>query len=169
MKLLGGAWSRADLLALIGVIVAVLGVWIAHRDTMKSDDRPQAPSQRATVGSGEPAAQPATIVKPAIKAVQRSSEVSSGQVNFGCEETQQIKTPEVFFGANARDIQPRTDWVQTDHVKSQNQQVIYDKDSEGRIRGIFAQGALTGVDKQLFNCPGGGHGALALHVTWTED
>lgn len=63
--------------------------------------------------SGEPAAQPATIVKPAVKAVQRSSDVSSGQVNFGCEETQQVKTPEVFFGANARDIQPRTDWVQS--------------------------------------------------------
>jgi len=94
---------------------------------------------------------------------------SSGQVNFGCEETQQVKTPEVLFGANARDIQPRPEWVQTDNAKSQNQQVIYDRNAGTDVRGVLAQGSITGLDKQVFNCPGGGHGNLVLHVTWIED
>jgi hypothetical protein len=34
---------------------------------------------------------------------------------------------------------------------------------------VVAEGSITGLDKQLFNCPGGGHGTLTLHVTWTEE
>jgi hypothetical protein len=75
-------------------------------------------------------------------------------VNFGCEQTQQVKTPEVFFGANARDIQPRSEWVQTDNAKGQDQQVIYDRNGGNNVRGVLAQGSITGLDKQLFNCPG---------------
>jgi hypothetical protein len=32
MKLTGGAWSKADLLALVGIIVAVAFGWVAHLD-----------------------------------------------------------------------------------------------------------------------------------------
>jgi alkyl hydroperoxide reductase subunit AhpF len=90
-------------------------------------------------------------------------------VNLGCEETQSVKTPEVFFGTNPGNIQFRPEWLQTDNVKSHNQEVIYDKDPANHVKGAFAQGSITGLDKQLFNCLGGGHGTLALHVTWTEE
>ena len=163
MKMLGGDWSRGDLLALIGVLVAILGIWIAHRDTTTSEQLPGRVHESSGGGRDEATPHPATTVIP------RSADVSSGQVNFGCEETQSVKTPEVFFGANAGDIQPRPEWVQTDNVKGHNQEVIYDKDPANHVKGVFAQGSITGLDKQLLNCPGGGHGTLALHVTWTEE
>jgi hypothetical protein len=162
MKMLVGDWSKADVLALIGVLVAVIGIWIAHRDTPK----PEVGNTMAdsSPSSGQPAAVTATK-----KRVPRSADVSSGQLNFGCEETKQAKTPEVFFGANPADIQPRAEWVQTDNVKGQNQQVTYDRDSQNQVKGVLAEGSITGLDKQVFNCPGGGHGTLELHVTWTEE
>jgi hypothetical protein len=169
MKMLGGAWSKGDVLALVGVLVAVLGIWVAHRDTARPEDGQPAQVHKPSVGSGESQTKAAGTGYLATKVVTRSADVSSGQVNFGCEQTQQVKTPEVFFGANARDIQPRSEWVQTDNAKGQDQQVIYDRNGGNNVRGVLAQGSITGLDKQLFNCPGGGHGNLALHVTWTED
>lgn len=161
MKMLGGDWSRGDVLALIGVLVAVIGIWVAHRDIPKSDGAPQAANSSSGVrGPG---------VAAATKRVPRSADVASGQLNFGCEETRQGKTPEVFFGAGPADIQPRAEWTQTDNVKGQNQQLVYDRDSQNRVKGLWAEGSITGLDKQMFNCPGGGHGILALHVTWTEE
>jgi hypothetical protein len=159
MKMLGGDWSRGDVLALIGLLVAILGIWIAHRDTAATEkDQPSQVHESSGGTRGE-----STTVVP------KSADVSSGQVNFGCDETQPVKTPEVFFGANPGEIQPRPDWVQTDNVKGHTQQVIYDKDPANHVKGVFAQGSITGLDKQVFNCPGGGHGTLALHVTWTEE
>lgn len=162
MKMLGGDWSRADLLALIGVLVAVVGIWVAHRDTSKTDDG-------HTSVSSAPSGGQAAAVAAETKRVPRSAEVSSGQMNFGCEETKQGQTAEVFFGANPTDIQPRAEWVQTDNVKGQNQKVVYDRDSHNQVKGVSAEGSITGLDKQVFNCPGGGHGILTLHVTWTEE
>jgi hypothetical protein len=107
MKLLGGDWSRADLLALIGVLVAVVGIWVAHRDTAKTDSTYLASDSSRS--AGEVAVVPATK-----KRVPRSADVSSGQVNFGCEETKLAKTPEVSFGQNPSDIQPHAEWAQTD-------------------------------------------------------
>ena len=169
MKMLGGAWSKGDVLALVGVLVAVLGIWVAHRDTARPGDGQPAQVHKPSVGSSDSPTKGTATGDLATKAVTRSADVSSGQVNFGCEETQQVKTPEVFFGANARDIQPRPEWVQTDNAKGQNQQVIYDGNAGTHVRGVLAQGSITGLDKQVFNCPGGGHGNLSLHVTWTED
>ena|ERR1700729_35343 len=166
--MLGGAWSKGDVLALVGVLVAVLGIWVAHRDTARPEDGEADEIHKPSVGSGESQTKEAGTGYVATKAVTRSADVSSGQVNFRCEETQQVKTPEVFFGANARDIQPRPEWVQTDNAKSHNQEVAYDRNGT-EVRGVLAQGSITGLDKQVFNCPGGGHGNLALHVTWTED
>ena len=59
--------------------------------------------------------------------------------------------------------------MQTNSVKGDNQEVIYDKDPANHVKGGFAQGSITGLDKQMFNCPEGGHGTLAPHVTWTEE
>lgn len=162
MKMLGGDWSRADLLALIGVLVAIVGIWVAHRDTPKPDVGP-------AIRSSSPSGGQVAEVAATTKRVPRSADVSSGQLNFGCEETGQGQTPEVVFGAKPADIQPRADWVQTDNVKSQNQKVVYDRDAQNQVKGVLAEGSITGLDKQLFNCPGGGHGTLTLHVTWTEE
>jgi hypothetical protein len=161
MKMFGGDWSKGDLLALIGVLVAVVGIWVAHRDTANTD-----------IGQGagsSPSGGQVAAVADKTRRVPRSADVSSGQLNFGCEETGQAKTPEVFFGANPADIQPSAEWVQTDKVKGQNQQVVYDKDAQNQVKGVLAEGSITGLDKQVFNCPGGGHGILKLHVTWTEE
>jgi hypothetical protein len=132
--MLGGAWSKGDVLALVGVLVAVLGIWVAHRDTARPEDGEADEIHKSSVGSGESQTKETGTGHLANKAVTRNADVSSGQVNFGCEETQQVKTPEVFFGANARDIQPRTEWVQTDNAKNQNQQVIYDRNGGTAVR-----------------------------------
>lgn len=162
MKMLGGDWSKADVLALITVLVAIVGIWVAHRDTAETDVGHWIASSAPSGG------QPATVAATA-KRVPRAADVSSGQLNFGCGETGQAKTPEVFFGAEPADIQPRAEWVQTDNVKGQNQQVVYDRDSQNQVKGVLAEGSITGLDRRVFNCPGGGHGTLTLHVTWTEE
>lgn len=162
MKMLGGDWSRADALALIGVLIAIVGIWVAHRDTVKTD---AGHTSTASLPSGGHS----TAAAITTKRVSRSADVASGQLNFGCEETGRAKTPEIAFGANPVDIEPHAEWVQTDNVKSQNQQVVYDRDSQNQVKGVSAEGSITGLDKQVFNCPGGGHGTLALHVTWTEE
>jgi hypothetical protein len=162
MKMLGGDWSKADLLALIGVVVAIVGIWVAHRDTGKAD-------VGHPIAGSSPSGGQATSAAATTKRGPRSADVASGQLNFGCEETMPAKTPEVFFGANPGDIQPSAEWVQTNNVKSQSQQVVYDRDSQNQIKGVLAEGSITGLGKQAFNCPGGGHGTLALHVTWKEE
>jgi hypothetical protein len=169
MKMLGGDWSRGDVLAFIGVLVAILGIWIAHRDTVTSGAKLPSEAHESTAGSGGASGKTAGMDHPAIKIVHRVADVSSGQVNFGCEENRQAKTPEVFFGVNPAEIQARTECVQTDNVKGHNQEVVYDKDPASHVRGVLARGSITGLDKQFLNCPGGGHGTLALHVTWTEE
>lgn len=162
MKMLGGDWSKGDVLAFIGLLVAVVGIWIAHRDTTKTD-------VDHAIANSAPSGGPPATVAPTTKRVPRSADVSSDQINFGCEETKNGKTPEVIFGTNPADIQPHAEWVQTDNAKGQNQQVLYDRDSQNEVKGVSAEGSITGLDKQVFNCPGGGHGTLALHVTWTEE
>src|SRR5579863_7516743 len=157
MKMLGGDWSKGDLLALIGLIVAIVGIWVAHRDTAKTEDTQPVQSRESSADSATSGGKAGTT-PAAPQRVPRSSDVSSGQLNFGCEETKQAKTPEVFFGSNTADIQPRAEWGNTDNAKGQNQQVVYDRDAASRVRDVFAEGSFTGLDKQLFNCPGGGHG-----------
>jgi hypothetical protein len=159
MKLLGGQWSKGDFLALLGVIAAILAIpgmpKLFHWDSDASHG-------------------PAIIADPKIPApvrVPKSADVSSGQVNFGCEESQDVKTPVVSFGKNPADIKPTPSWEHTDNVKSQNQSVENIEDpATHAIIGIKATGRITGRDKQapFGNCPGGGHGELRLQVSWTE-
>jgi hypothetical protein len=117
--------KRRCLGSLFEVLVAVLGIGVAHRDTARPEDGQPPQVHKPSVGSSGSQTKGMGTGYLATKAVTRCADVSSGQVNFGCEETQQVKTPEVFFGANARDIQPRPEWVKSDNAKSQNQQVIY--------------------------------------------
>jgi hypothetical protein len=167
MKLLGGKWSRGDLLALLGVIAAVLAIpgmpklfhWdtdpsTTHTETSTTRDRSSLPVPR--------------------KAVQRVRDVSSGQVNFGCDQSVPVETPVVSFGRNPRGVAARPAWANTDNVKSQNQSVANVVDSGGHhLTGVKAVGTIAGRDSQSIlgvkNCPGGGHGELTLHVSWTED
>jgi hypothetical protein len=163
MKLLGGKWSRGDLLALLGVIAAVLAIpgmpKLFHWDSDSSSIHVETPAKPLT---------------PALKPVQKARDVSSGQVNFGCDQTLPVETPVILFGKNPRDIKPLPAWANTDNVKAQNQSVVNVEDpTDHHAVGIKAIGTISGRESQSIlgvkNCPGGGHGELTLHVSWTED
>jgi hypothetical protein len=161
MKLLGGSWSKGDLFALLGVIAAILAIpgmpKLFHFD---SDPSPK-PAETTNVG-------------PALRAVQKTRDVSSGQVNFGCDQTLPVQTPVISFGKNPRNIQSLPVWANTDNVKTQNQSVVNVEDpADHRFTGVKGVGSITGRDSETIlgikNCPGGGHGELTVHVSWTED
>ncbi len=163
MKLLGGKWSRGDLLALLGVIAAVLAIpgmpKLFHWDSDSSSTHVETPAKP---------------IPPALKPVQKARDVTSGQVNFGCDQTLPVETPVILFGKSPRDIKALPAWANTDNVKAQNQSVVNVEDpADHRVVGIKATGTITGRDSQSIlgvkNCPGGGHGELTLHVSWTED
>jgi len=168
MKLLGGQWSKGDLLALLGVIAAVLAIpgmpKLLHFDSDSSSKHVETPG---TITDVKPATPPA-------KPVQKSRDVTSGQVNFGCDQSLPVQTPVVSFGKNPRDIDAKPAWANTDNVKTQNQSVVNVEDpADHHLVGVRATGSITGRDSEnilgVRNCPGGGHGELTLHVNWTED
>jgi hypothetical protein len=108
------------------------------------------------------------------KPVQKVRDVSSGQVTFGCDQILPVQTPVISFGKNPRDIKSLPARANTDDVKAQNQSVVNVEDAADRhVTGIRATGTIAGSDSQKIlgakNCPGGGHGELTLHVSWTED
>jgi hypothetical protein len=78
MKLLGGQWSRGDILALVSVIAAVFAIpgmpKLFHWD---SDTSHQAQASGSTT--------PSNPTAPAAKRVSKIGDVTSGQVNFGCD------------------------------------------------------------------------------------
>jgi hypothetical protein len=162
MKLRGGEWSKGDIFALVGVVAAVLAIpgmpKLLHWDS----------------DSGvKPANPPNATPSPAPRRTAKTADVASGQVNFGCDQTLSVETPVVPFGKNPQNVLSKPGWVNTDNVKAQNQTVENVKDANLRVIGIKAVGTITGRDSQYVslvkNCPGGGHGELTLHVTWTED
>lgn len=169
MKLLGGDWSKGDIIAVLGLLIAVVGVVaailaipgmpkIAHWDS-----EPKA-RQEPT---------PAVPAAPLTKHVAKSADVTSGQVNFGCDQTLPVETPIVSFGKNPQDVAAKPAWANTDNVKTQNQSVSNVEDADHHVVGVKGVGSITGLDSQSIlgvkNCPGGGHGELTLHVTWTQD
>jgi hypothetical protein len=162
MKLRGGEWSKGDIIALLGLVVALAGVIAAILAV---------PGMPKLVHFDSEA--PVKSVTPATKSVAKSADVTSGQVNFGCDQTLPVETPVVRFGKNPRDISAKPAWANTDNVKTQNQSVANIEDAEHRVIGLKASGSITGRDRQnilgVMNCPGGGHGELTLHVTWTQD
>jgi hypothetical protein len=174
MKMLGGDWSRGDAIALAGVIVAIVGVAVAllavpgmpkvihlDADTKSSTAKP-------------PEATDPPSARPTMKPVDREVDVTSGQVNFGCDETLPVETPVVPFGLNPRNVVAQPNWSNTNNEKSHNQRSEnVESPSDHRLTGTKAVGSISGLDSQSIfgvkNCPGGGHGELTLHVTWTED
>lgn len=162
MKMLGGEWSRGDAIALIGVLVALIGsvaavLAIPGMPKFLHGDSDNAPKQQSS-----------------FKPVRLTKDVTSGQITLGCDQSLQPETPVVSFGKNARDIEGKADWAAMDNIKSHNQNVVTLTDAADRHpTGIKATGTITGLDSQSIlgvkNCPGGGHGELTLHVTWTED
>jgi hypothetical protein len=87
MKLLGGKWSRGDVFALLGVLAAVLAIpgmpKLFHWDSDSSSTHVQTPGTAA--GPTDRALKPAHKVR----------DVSSGQVNFGCDQSLRVETPVV--------------------------------------------------------------------------
>lgn len=168
MKLLGGKWSRGDVFALLGVVAAVLAIpgmpRLFHWDSGSSSalvERPGAATDRKAAS-------------PASKPVHKLRDVSSGQVNFGCDQSLEVQTPVVSFGKNPRDVESRAVWANTDNVKTQNQSVVNIQDAtDHQASGVKGVGTISGRDSESIlgvkNCPGGGHGELTLHVSWTED
>jgi hypothetical protein len=94
----------------------------------------------------------------------KSFSTSSGQLNFGCEET---KATAVNYNApaGARDLNATAAWRNTNNVKSQSQQ------AQASGLKATASGSITGLDYQNYtfvrNCPGGGHAELVLFGTYT--
>lgn len=162
-------WSWAGFLTLVGVIAAVLAI-PGMPKLVHWDSEPPV-KQVGTSGTAESKPLP----EPPRR-VQKSADVTSGQVNFGCDQTlSPVETPVVSFGKNPRDVVPKPLWANTDNVKTQNQSVVnVDDPSDHHLTGVKAVGSISGRDSQniiggIKNCPGGGHGELTLHVTWTED
>jgi hypothetical protein len=173
MKLVGGEWSRGDLLALLGVLVAIGGLLIA---TLTIPGMPKVFHWDAESSVKQPVAASAVpkTETPAPAPVRKTRDVTSGQVNFGCDQSLPVETPAIYFGKNPRDIDSRVAWANTDNVKMQNQALVKVEVSpdhpSGGMKGV---GTIAGRDSQnilgVRNCPGGGHGELTLHVVWIED
>ena len=168
MKLLGGKWSRGDVFALLGVVAAVLAIpgmpKLFHWDFDSSSTHVETPGTATDPKATDRAPKPAHKVR----------DVSSGQVNFGCEQSLQVQTPVVSFGKNPRDIESRAIWANTDNVKAQNQSVVNVEDAtDHHVSGVKGVGTISGRDSESIlgvkNCPGGGHGELTVHASWTED
>lgn len=96
--------------------------------------------------------------KPSV-VPRESFRVSSGQLNVGCGETVpgsvQFPIPQ-----GATDVQARASWQHTDNLRNMAQTV---SPSGGVLKAI---GTITGLEKQFFNCPGGGHGELILEGSY---
>jgi hypothetical protein len=169
MKLRGGEWSKGDVLAFLGLLVAVVGVAAAILGIPGMPKLVHWDSESPVKQESQPAATPALPAKRVTKA----ADVTSGQVNFGCDQTLPVETPLVSFGKNPQDIAAKPTWANSDNVKTQNQSVSNVEDANHHVVGVKAFGSITGHDSQYVlgvkNCPGGGHGELTLHVTWTQD
>lgn len=82
-------------------------------------------------------------------------EASGSRVAVGCEDSRSSKV-EYEVPKDAYEVQRACDWVDTDDLKSQS----CDTALSGTT--VTATGSIRGRDKQLLNCPGGGHGTLKL-------
>jgi hypothetical protein len=104
--------------------------------------------QVVVIGSRKPAAVP-----------RESFRVSSGQFNVGCGESTSAAV-EFHLPPGATDVQTAASWQHTDNLKNQSQNAFVTPD------GARATGTIIGLDRQLFNCPGGGHGELILEGSY---
>lgn len=79
----------------------------------------------------------------------------SSSVNVGCEETREAQVS-YELGEGETVLSHAAQWVSMDNIKSSGADSIVTGGS------VKAKGSITGLDKQVFNCPGGGHGTLVL-------
>jgi len=111
---------RGDVLTLIGVAAAILAIpgmsKLLHGDSEKTEAQTEATAARKP----EP---------PAAVRVSKVRDVSSGQVNFGCDQALPVETTTIAFGRNFKDIETRAAWLTTDNVKTQNQTVVNIEDA----------------------------------------
>jgi hypothetical protein len=135
-----GQWSKGDVLALIGVVAAILAIpgmpKLLQWDSEKSS-HVEASGAAGTTAPPKPA--PAAPVRvPIVR------DVSSGQVNFGCDQTLPVETSIISFGKNPKDIETRAAWLNTDNVKTQNQAVVNIEDpADHHVSGVKAMGSIS--------------------------
>jgi hypothetical protein len=92
--------------------------------------------------------------------VVSSIDSSSAYTSVGCG-TGSSASARFTIPAKAYDVQTSCQWVNTDKLKTQSCSAARDGTS------LVATGSITGLDKDwLGNCPGGGHGVLALKVIY---
>jgi hypothetical protein len=89
---------------------------------------------------------------------------SSGQINFGCEETREVNV-EYDLPEGAKLVgTPSVAWQNTSNVASQQ------GNFQDKGQSVVGRGIIRGLDYQNFaitrNCPGGGHGELVLSGTY---
>jgi hypothetical protein len=93
---------------------------------------------------------------------------SSGQRNFGCEETAPAQVAFQLPDGATVIGQPSASWRNTDNASRMNAVVSV----QGNV--VTATGSITGIPYQSFilgikNCPGGGHGELVLSGAYRTD
>jgi hypothetical protein len=108
-----------------------------------------------------------------FKRVAQKADATGGYVAVGCEETKPGEAVVHFNGKAPQITASSAAWVNTDNLKGQDQVVTEIRDANNVLVGVKATGHINGRDRDTFpfnvkNCPGGGHGTLAVHVEWTE-
>lgn len=88
-------------------------------------------------------------------------QISSGQVNFGCEESRPLSVTFPLPPNSSLVGAPSAHWKNVSNSSAHQENVVV---AEGRV---IASGTIRGLDYQNFalgirNCPGGGHGELIV-------
>jgi hypothetical protein len=90
-------------------------------------------------------------------------EVSSGPVNVGCDEARHIEIPFHIPVQNATLGDIHTQWVNTDNLVSTTAHFEQRSPTD-----LVAVGDIRGIARNfIFNCPGGGHGTLAMQGAYS--
>ncbi len=160
--------TAAWVVSLVAVLLAAVSAY-AIAQTPAPKPEPPVTSQPA---ASKPAAP--TPSQPALSSYEIHAYVSgrrvheelvdsrferrSDSVNVGCEQDGETSVS-YDVPAQATVLPRAAAWTDIDNVKSHSATI---SDGGGTI---VARGYVRGLDKQLFNCPGGGHATLILSGT----
>ncbi len=92
-------------------------------------------------------------------------QASSGQVNFGCEQTVTAKTTWQIPPGATVEGEVKVEWANVDNARARSAGTVIGPATvvgEGTITGLELQRIPLGIMPALTNCPGGGHGELVL-------
>jgi hypothetical protein len=90
-------------------------------------------------------------------------EVSSGPVNVGCDEARHVEIPFHIPVQNATLGDIHTQWVNTGNLVSTTAHFEQRSPTD-----LVAVGDIRGIARNfIFNCPGGGHGTLAMQGAYS--